>query len=138
MHGGEVLFLSGDLGAGKTTFTQAIGRGLGVVTNITSPTFNVIKEYTVLEKDLMLVHADMYRLASEADLVSVGLQEIIGQNKIITIIEWPEKIAELEKIPHLHLTFQDGVVDRQLVLELHGDSKPNNSLWNSLNENALS
>lgn len=85
---GDVIALWGDLGAGKTAFTQGIGLGLEIKKNITSPTFNIIKEYQGV---LPLYHFDLYRI--EGDLEQLGCEEYFyGEG--ITIIEWPERAGE--------------------------------------------
>lgn len=86
---GAVILLSGDLGAGKTTFTQAFGESLGVKRVMTSPTFNIIKSYKLPE--FKVHHMDCYRLEdSDEDL---GFGEYFN-NKDITIIEWYNFIEE--------------------------------------------
>jgi len=93
--GGDILALEGDLGSGKTTFTQNLASALGVSKTVTSPTFNIMKKYEIRGSGLWLVHMDCYRLMSEDDAISIGIDEYLGQKNIITVIEWPEKIVEL-------------------------------------------
>jgi tRNA threonylcarbamoyladenosine biosynthesis protein TsaE len=86
---GDVLLLSGDLGAGKTTFTKGLAQGLGVPADeVTSPTFALIHEYR--GGRLALFHVDLYRLerVSEGDL---GLEELRGQGGVL-VIEWPDRL----------------------------------------------
>lgn len=88
---GDIITLSGDLGAGKTTLTQAIGRGLQVPDDyyITSPTFALIHEYP---GRLPMYHLDLYRLGSIEEIEDLGLDEMMyGQG--VTIIEWPDRLA---------------------------------------------
>ena len=85
----DVILLNGDLGAGKTTLTQFIGKYLGVKRNINSPTFNIIKSYK--GKELKLHHMDCYRLEdSDEDL---GFNEYF-EDDAVTIIEWSQFIQE--------------------------------------------
>lgn len=85
----DIILLNGDLGAGKTTLTQFIGKGLGVRRNINSPTFNIIKSYQ--GTDVKLHHMDCYRLEeSDEDL---GFDEYFEDNAVV-IIEWSQFIAE--------------------------------------------
>lgn len=88
LHAGDVLTLEGDLGAGKTTFTKSVAKGLGITRNVNSPTFTILKQY---EGRLPLNHLDVYRLAdSDEDL---GWDELFYGNAI-SIIEWAHLIEE--------------------------------------------
>jgi len=84
LHGGDVVLLSGELGAGKTTFTKGIARYLGVKERVTSPTFTIVKEYQ--GDTLALYHMDMYRLTG--DITELGLEEYLGAKKGISVVEW--------------------------------------------------
>lgn len=90
---GSVITLSGDLGAGKTTFTKGIGEGLNIKDDINSPTFNILKCY--FGGTLNLYHIDAYRLegVDEANK-NIGLEEVI-EGDGVAIIEWPNFISEL-------------------------------------------
>ena len=91
---GTTLTFSGDLGAGKTTFVRGLAEGLHIKEVVQSPTFNIMKIY--LKGDRPLIHIDAYRLA---DLdTDIGLDEYIGYETGITVIEWPMFIEKL--IPH--------------------------------------
>lgn len=96
LRGGDVLALQGNLGAGKTTFTQFLAKELGVKAQITSPTF-VLMKLAVLPKPVngieRLCHIDAYRLESAGELEAIGAQEYIGNPDTLTIIEWPEKVG---------------------------------------------
>ena len=85
---GTVLCLDGDLGVGKTAITQFIAKEFGVKEYITSPTFNIIKEY---EGRLPFYHMDVYRIESEDDMYDLGYDEYI-YSEGVTVIEWSEKI----------------------------------------------
>lgn len=84
LKGGDVVLLSGELGAGKTTFTKGIARALGVKEQVTSPTFTIIKEYRGAY--LHLYHMDLYRLSD--DLSELGLEEYLGREDGVSVIEW--------------------------------------------------
>lgn len=86
---GTVLCLDGDLGVGKTSLTQFIAREFGVDDYITSPTFNIIKEY---KGKLPFYHMDVYRIDSEDDMYDLGYDEYI-YSEGVTIIEWSHKIV---------------------------------------------
>jgi tRNA threonylcarbamoyladenosine biosynthesis protein TsaE len=90
-----IVALSGDLGAGKTTLTQAIARELGVVENVISPTFVIMKSYPVnsrRDECSRLVHIDAYRLESSSELERLGWAELIADPANLILIEWPEKV----------------------------------------------
>lgn len=98
LHGGDVLALSGELGAGKTTFVQGLAKAISIREQITSPTFILMKVYR-LKKPLndiaQLCHIDAYRLSSTAELAAIGAGEYIGDAKTLTVIEWPERVRGL-------------------------------------------
>jgi tRNA threonylcarbamoyladenosine biosynthesis protein TsaE len=87
-----VVALEGDLGSGKTTLAQAICRGVGIVDDVTSPTFSLVNEYQV--HGTTVYHLDLYRLRGPGDLTNVGWQDIVNSGGIV-IIEWPERAGEL-------------------------------------------
>ena len=102
---GQIVALSGDLGAGKTTFTQGIGRGLGVRERITSPTFTLVNEY-VGRDGVALIHTDSYRLGEMADpemdgesasreAATFGMEEILDRPDAEIVIEWAERLRSL-------------------------------------------
>lgn len=89
-----VITLQGDLGAGKTTFTQTLGKHLKIEEQITSPTFTIMKKYLIDDEQFeQLVHIDAYRIESEDEVGPLRLKEIIEQPRKIICIEWPERIA---------------------------------------------
>ena len=111
-----IVALSGDLGAGKTTLAQAICRGLGVVDDVTSPTYAIVHEYTRANGDIVH-HLDLYRLEHPRELANVGWEAIVGEPGIV-LIEWPERAG-----PHLpagavriDLEHLPGDPDRRLLL----------------------
>ena len=99
----DLLVLVGDLGAGKTAFTQGFGRGLGIDEQITSPTFALVRSYT---GRLDLYHLDVYRLEQVSEALDLGLSELLDDGSV-TVIEWGDTIAPA--LPHdyleVHLRF---------------------------------
>ena len=88
---GDVICLTGDLGAGKTTFTKAFARGMGIEEHITSPTFTIIQEYP---GKIPLYHFDVYRIDDPLELEEIGYEEYFFGNGV-TIIEWADMIKDL-------------------------------------------
>ncbi len=91
LHPGDVVVLTGDLGAGKTHFVQGVAEGLGVSSPVTSPTFNILLEYR--EGALPLYHFDLYRLNSIDELEDTGYYETVESDGV-AFIEWGEKFPE--------------------------------------------
>lgn len=84
VEAGDIVVLAGDLGAGKTTLTQGLGKGLGVAEQVTSPTFTLLRPY---DGRLRLLHADIYRLDRLQEVVDLGLMEQLD-DKAVACIEW--------------------------------------------------
>ena len=89
---GDVLALSGELGAGKTALVKGIARGLGIAQDVTSPTFTLIHEYR--GGRLPLFHLDLYRLDSAGQALTIGIEDYLDPDGV-TVIEWAEKIETL-------------------------------------------
>lgn len=92
LSAGDLLILTGDLGAGKTTFTQSLGAALGVAGPIISPTFVLARVYPTRHHGLDLVHIDAYRLGSAAELHGLGIEDSMSTS--ITVVEWGRGVAE--------------------------------------------
>lgn len=92
LRAGDLLVLSGDLGAGKTTLTQGIGTGMRVRGEITSPTFVIARVHPALAGGPALVHVDAYRLASMAEVDDLDLDATLGES--VTVVEWGEGMVE--------------------------------------------
>jgi len=93
--GAEVLALEGNLGAGKTTLSKGIARGLNVKKNICSPTFVILNRHQVKQKNIKsLYHLDAYRLKTKRDLENIGFFDIINDPENVVIIEWANKIKK--------------------------------------------
>lgn len=106
---GMVIFLCGDLGAGKTTLARGVLRGLGVKERVKSPTFALVEPYTVSK--LYLYHFDFYRFNRSDEWVDAGLREyFVGES--VCLVEWPEKAGGLLPAP-----------DLKFELEIDGDGR---------------
>lgn len=110
---GDVVLLSGDLGAGKTCFAQGIARGLGVSSPVTSPSFVLMNEYRGREP---LFHVDLYRMADVDELDDLGLWDYAGRG--VLVLEWPERGSELLPGDGLHVDLAHGDSERVRVIRL--------------------
>ena len=98
---GAVVFFTAGLGAGKTTFTKGIARGLGITEAVTSPTYTIISEY---HGQHTLYHIDLYRIEEE-DLQNLGLREILCGNGV-AVVEWAEKLLGAEDYNPIRITIR--------------------------------
>ena len=103
---GSILALSGPLGAGKTTFVQALASELGAAKNPKSPTFTMLRTYAIKRSGLSrMLHLDAYRIENERDMIPLDIDEERSIPGTILILEWPEKIPKwLARHPHRMLT----------------------------------
>ena len=118
----DAVALTGELAAGKTTFAQGVARGLGVVEQVISPTFTLVREY---RGRLRLAHVDVYRLEHVQDVVDLGLEEL--GDEAVLLVEWGDAIDAL--LPADHLVVEIAPVDpsgdsqaRRVLLSAHGAS----------------
>lgn len=110
---GTVVCLTGDLGAGKTTFTRGVAKGLNITDVVQSPTFNIMKIY--FKGSRPLIHIDAYRLLDVN--TDIGLDEYIGFESGITLIEWPMYIKDLIPEDHVEISFKHlGDDKREIVV----------------------
>lgn len=117
---GDVICLSGDMGAGKTVFSAGIGIGWGALTPLTSPTYNIVHEHRRDRDNRRLYHMDCYRLQSPDDAEAVGLEEILG-GRGAAVIEWPEKIESV--LPRQRLWVELRILEptrRNFIFEAEG------------------
>ncbi len=89
----DFICMSGDLGAGKTSFARGIGRGWGSTIRVTSPSFTLVNEYPRQHDGRVLYHIDCYRLEASAEIATVGLEDIFESDGAI-MVEWPERIDD--------------------------------------------
>lgn len=117
-----VVTLSGELGAGKTTFSQGLARALGVEESVTSPTFVIEKIYQLEnQKFARLIHIDAYRLESAHELEVLGWRELIGDPENLILIEWPEKVAAL--IPEDAIRMRFDIDGEGRIISINGGEK---------------
>jgi tRNA threonylcarbamoyladenosine biosynthesis protein TsaE len=117
LRAGDLVVLTGELGAGKTTLTQGIGDGLGVRGPVTSPTFVIARVHPSLVGGPALVHVDAYRLGGFAELDDLDLDTSLEES--VTVVEWGHGVAEDLAEDRLEVTLT-GEVARTVTLATHG------------------
>lgn len=124
--GGDVIVLTGDLGAGKTTFTQGLARGLGIVEPVTSPTFVIARVHEHPAGGSALIHVDAYRLGSTVELDDLDLEADLAGS--VVVVEWGGGIAEglSESRMDVAILRTDSAEDESRIVRLtpHGDQWP--------------
>ena len=119
LHKGDVVYFNGEIGVGKTTFIRHLINNLQQLnkinlTEITSPTFNLVNEYDV--GNFIIQHYDLYRLTDYSEIKNIGLFE--NKKEIVTLIEWPEKIKEtIDSKIDLHFEYNDDLSKRYLTIK---------------------
>ena len=96
-----LIFLIGELGAGKTTLCKGILRGLGHKGVVKSPTYNLVETYEI--SDFLIFHFDFYQISHPKELSNIGIQEYLDTNNGVSIIEWPEKMISFLPDPDLEI-----------------------------------
>jgi len=111
---GDLIVLSGDLGAGKTAFAKGFGAALGVTEPITSPTFTLVREYVGRMK---MYHLDVYRIEQIEETLDLGLAELLDDDAV-TLIEWGETILAALPADYLEIRIEMGEGDDDRLLDL--------------------
>ena len=122
-----VLALHGELGAGKTTFTQSLATTLGVEETLTSPTFVVMRRYTITAHDVFktLVHIDAYRLDSDEELVVLGFKDMLADPGNLICIEWADKVEGLLPKDAYRMYFSHGETEADIRMVTYGYAETN-------------
>ncbi len=105
-----IIALSGNLGVGKTYFTKAMGKRLGITESMVSPTFGIAKWYPITNQQLpwkQFIHVDAYRLESWQELSILGFDEIIHNPENLVCIEWPEHVHDIDQDQWYHVFIED-------------------------------
>lgn len=124
----DLLVLAGDLGAGKTCFTQGLGQALGIEQRITSPTFTLANHY---QGRLELNHLDVYRIDQLADSLDLDLPELLETG--VTVIEWGEQLLPVLPASHLNIRLlMAGPTDDHRRLELRSEGSAWADRWSTL------
>ena len=122
---GDVIFLYGEIGVGKTTFARLLINNYEKeknlkVSEVLSPTFNIVFEYDI--KELTIKHYDLYRLKNDRDIKNIGLFEDL--ERTITLIEWPELIKEKPSNRiDLFFEYSENMIERSLIIKTSGRLK---------------
>jgi len=116
LRNGDVILLGGELGAGKTAFTQGLARAMGITEAVTSPTFTLVRSYDA-PKGRRLLHADLYRLEHLQEVVDLGLAELI-EDSAVSVIEWGEVATPVLTPDYLDIRIGFGAGDDDRVLDL--------------------
>ena len=117
---GSIVCLSGDLGAGKTAFTQGLARGLGVKDYVTSPTYTIINEY---EGRVPLYHFDVYRLNDVEEMYELGYEEYFFGDGVV-VLEWADMVSDIIPEDRLWITILNtkGDNSREIIMEPAGEA----------------
>lgn len=117
VSGAAILALTGELGAGKTTFTQALAKALGVTETVTSPTFVVMKRYPIQsERFYSLVHVDLYRVDDVSELAPLRFNEEIQNPKNLIVVEWPERAPGVIPMTAMPIAFTVGEAGARTII----------------------
>ena len=118
---GDIVCLSGQLGAGKTVLSRGIGAGWGAVTPLTSPTYNLAHEHGRARDDMHLIHIDLYRITGASEAETLGLEDYLADDDIV-IIEWPERILDVLPAQRLWIDIEVGAAgQREFIIEAQGE-----------------
>ena len=131
LRSGDVVMLTGDLGAGKTTFVQGLASALGIDAPVTSPTFTLVNHYS---GRIGLIHADLYRLQSYQEVIDLGIEELLDgfgisegsddEMAVVGAIEWGEALMPVFRGEYFVVTFSFGreVEERLITIEASSES----------------
>jgi len=123
LKGGDVIGLVGDLGAGKTTFTQFVAAELGVREEVKSPTFVLVREYStgpaLASRGIRkMIHADAYRLENEDELWAIGFDDLADDLESVVLVEWADKVPSLHDYStYRELKFDFGEGEQRIIEE---------------------
>lgn len=118
---GDLIVLAGEMGAGKTAFAQGFALGLGIIEQVTSPTFTIVREYDGPHLDLH--HLDVYRLDQLREVTELGVSEMLDEDAVM-LVEWGDAVLPAlgDQYLEIRITFGSGDDDRELQLDPRGSS----------------
>ena len=124
-----IICLEGDLGAGKTLFTQNFCKALNVKETVTSPTFNLMNVY---EGDKRIYHFDLYRLENEEDLEEIGFYEYSDVDDEVVLIEWPDRFFACMPEDYLHIKIERAENEQSRILTINIIGNKYNGIYEEL------
>ena len=132
LKNGDVIVLTGDLGSGKTKFTEGVLQFFGLENEISSPTFNIVNEY--VKEDVNVYHFDVYRLEDEDEFYAIGGEEYFESG--ICLIEWGKIIEDILPKLYIEISFEKGLEENSRILKfiIHGKSINYSNILNKLKE----
>ncbi len=131
VQAGDVLLLEGQLGAGKTAFTQGVAAGLGINDYVNSPTFVIISEYPTGR--LPLYHIDLYRFDDPRQAIAIGLEDYLPEPEGVTVVEWPERAMDFMPPDHLRVRIAY-LSDSKRTIRLHAEGDSHLELLNAFKQ----
>lgn len=106
LRGGDVVFLTGDLGSGKTTFVRGVAESFGFLEPVRSPSFTIVNRYPVSHGDIkQILHVDFYRIDDPSEIAPLALEDELGRPDTVTFIEWPERAEDIIRAPSWRISF---------------------------------
>lgn len=128
-----MIYLKGDLGAGKTTLVRFLLNSLGFKGKVKSPSYSLIEEYHNLDKIKYFYHFDLYRLGVPEEIEFLGIRDYLSKNNSVSIIEWPEKGAGF--LPEADLNIELGILDNKRSLRVTAANQIGELITNELLQN---
>lgn len=128
---GDAVALTGELGAGKTTFAQGVARGLGYRGPVVSPTFTLVREYRA--ERLTVLHADVYRLDRVQEVLDLGLQEMLDDDAVL-LIEWGDVVEAFLPADHLVVELTVPGRSEERAIAIRGVGRGWNGRWERLEQ----
>ncbi|MBN8579417.1 MAG: tRNA (adenosine(37)-N6)-threonylcarbamoyltransferase complex ATPase subunit type 1 TsaE [Anaerolineae bacterium] len=130
---GDIICLQGNLGAGKTTFTQGLAQGWGSLDSVSSPTFILVNQYRRADGS-KLFHMDAYRLDSVPEAEELDLDSMLAEGALI--IEWPERLGDLIPKEHLHIRLEH-ISEEHRQMNFHAHGKHYDNLIDSIRQSMV-